>query len=497
MRYHTYMSCSSRVHRGLTLIDVIVGSALALIIFMGLFGILRASLQVSGLAKLKATATTIASSQMEYIRSLPYDAVGTDGGIPAGSIPQIATTTNGGLTYTVRTYIEYADDAKDGEGAADTNGIVTDYKRIKVTVSYTVGGITRQVTLVSNEAPQGIETNVGGGTLRLNIVNATGAAVSGATVRIVNASTSPDIDLSTFSDSYGQVILPGAPTSTEYQIAVSKTGYSSASTYQRTGTNANPTPGYLTVIGGSTTSSTFAIDLLATLIVRTFSPIAPALWSDLFNDTSKVASFTNTQVTGGALTLSGAPGSYPGSGTALSTTTAPQYLSSWTSASTTITTTGSTTVRFSVTDASGTLLPDAVLAGNAAGFTTTVDLSSISTSTYPALALRATLTSASVNETPAVLDWRIGYTAGPTPLPNVSFSLTGSKIIGTTGGGASLYKTVIATTTNASGVRQLSLEWDSYQLAVTGYTIATTTPDDPPFDILPGGTYDESIILTP
>lgn len=483
--------------RGLTLIDVIVGSALAVIIFMGLFGILRASLQVSGLSKLKATATTIASSQMEYIRSLPYDSVGTDGGIPAGAIAQSTTTTNGGLVYTVRTYIEYADNAKDGIGAADTNGITTDYKHIKVTVSYTVGGISRQVTLVSNRVPKGIETVTGGGTLRLNVVNATGAIVSGATVRIVNASTSPDIDLSTFSDSYGQVLLPGAPTSTEYQIAISKTGYSSATTYARTGTNANPTPGYLTVVDGSTTSSTFAIDLLATLIIRTFSPITAFLWSDEFDDATKITSPTNTQVTGGALTLSGVPGFYPASGSALSTAIAPQYLSAWTSASSTLVTSANTTAHFSVADATGTLLPDAVLAGNAAGFTGTVDLSGISTSTYPALTLRAALTSSNVNETPLVMDWRIGYDAGPTPIPNVPFTLTGSKIIGTTSGGASIFKTTIATTTNASGVRSLSLEWDSYQIAVTGYTIATSTPDDPPFDVLPGLVLDESLLLTP
>lgn len=482
--------------RGLTLIDVIVGSALAVTIFMGLFGILRASLQVSGLSKLKATATTIASSQMEYIRSLPYDSVGTDGGIPAGAIAQSTTTTNGGLPYTVRTYIEYADDAKDGTGAADSNGITTDYKHIKVTVSYAVGGVTRQVTLVSNESPQGLETTTGGGTLRLNVVNATGAAVSGATVRIVNASTSPDIDLTTFSDSYGQVLLPGAPTSTEYQVAVSKTGYSSASTYARVGTNANPTPGYLTVVGGSTTSSTFAIDLLATLIIRTFSPIAAFLWTDTFADASKLVSQSNTQVTGGALTLSGTPGFYASSGTALSTTTAPQYLAAWTSATSTISTSGNTTVRFSLVDAAGTLLPDAVLAGNAAGFTSTVDLSGVSTTTYPALALKATLTSSDVNETPLLMDWHIGYDAGPIPLPNVSFTLTGSKVIGTTSGGASIYKTTIATTTDASGVRSLSLEWDSYQFAATGYTLATSSPDDVPFDVLPGTSADESLILT-
>ncbi len=481
----------------MSLVDVIVGTALVVTVFAGLFGILRASLQISGLSKLKATATTIASSQIEYIRSLSYDAIGTDGGIPAGTIAQSTTTVNGGLPFTVRTYIEYADDAKDGLGVADTNHITTDYKHIKVTVSYTTAGITRSVTLVSNASPQGLETTTGGGTLTANIVNAVGTAVPGATVRIVNASTSPDIDLTTFSDSYGQVILPGAPTSTEYQITVSKTGYSSAQTYQRTGTNANPSPGYLTVVGGSTTSSTFAIDLLATLIVRTFSPITATVWTDTFTDASKLTAISNVQTAGGALTLSGLPGAYPASGSALSTTTAPSYLSGWTSASSTMATSPGTTALVSVADASGTLLPDAALPGNAAGFSGTINLSSISTTTYPGLRLRAALTSTDPNQTPSIQDWKLGYDAGPTPLPNVAFTLTSSKTIGSTGGGAPIYKNTVATTTAADGTRSLLLEWDLYQLSLaSGHTFISATPDDPPIELLPGALVDERIIVS-
>ncbi len=277
---------------------------------------------------------------------------------------------------------------------------------------------------------------------------------------------------------------------------MTKTGYSTATTYARTSTNANPSPGYLTVVGGSTTSSTFAIDLLATLIPRTFSPIAAALWTDLFTDTSKVVSFANTQVIGGALTLSGGVGTYAASGTALSTTTAPTYLAQWTNASSTVSLPAGTTALVSVTDSSGTLLPDAVLPGNLAGFSGTITLSSVSTTTYPALKLRATLTSSDPNVTPSISDWRIGYDEGPLPLPNVSFTLTSSKTIGSTSGGASIYKTTIATTTDSTGVRTLSLEWDLYQLSIPGKTVVSASPDDPPIELLPGVTVDERLILT-
>ncbi|HEY1041937.1 MAG TPA: hypothetical protein VGE48_00730, partial [Candidatus Paceibacterota bacterium] len=89
--------------RGMSLVDVIVGSALVLIVFVALLGLLRTSLLVSSSAKAKAGATAVATTQMEYIRSLDYATVGTIGGIPAGPVAQYATTTMNGIPYAVRT----------------------------------------------------------------------------------------------------------------------------------------------------------------------------------------------------------------------------------------------------------------------------------------------------------------------------------------------------------------------------------------------------------
>lgn len=485
-----------RSFRGLSLVDVIVGVALVSVIFVGLFGILRASVQVSGLAKLKAAATSVAVAQMEYLRSLPYASVGTVAGIPAGAVPQYASTTSGGIVFDVRTYIEYADDAADGAGGADTNGITADYKRAKVVVSYRVDSITRDVTLVTTIAPKGIESTSGGGTLFVSVVDAVGAPVSGATVRIQNSATSPVIDVSTFTDAYGLVNLPGAPTSTEYQVAVSKTGYSSATTYARDATNVNPTPGYLTVVEGSTTAGTFAIDRLATLVLRTLSPIAPFTWTDTFPNADELYSTVNAAVTGGAFTLIGAPGSYPANGSALSTTTAPLRLAAWTSAEAVVSAPVGTSALYSVADASGTLLPDALVPGNSTGLTGSVDLSLVSTTTYPALRLLGTLASGDPNVAPGILEWSLDYEAGPNPLPDVAVTLTGAKTTGSMTDGTPIYKTTVATTTDSAGVRTLYLEWDSYGISIPGYTVLSEEPV-PPYELLPNTTVDASMILTP
>lgn len=481
--------------RGMSFVDVIVGTALVLIVFVGLVGLLRASLQISGLAKARAGATAIAESQLEYIRGLDYSAVGTVGGIPAGVVAATSTQTVNGVAYTTRTLIVYEDNAADGLGAADTNGITADYKQVKVEVSYTLRNTPYSVSLISNYAPPGIESTGDGGTLTIAVVNASGVAVPGATVSIQNSATSPTVSFSTFSDALGLVQLPGAPTSTEYQIQVSKSGYSSAQTYTRDATNQNPTPGYLTVAKGQTTTGTFAIDALAPFTLKTFSPIQNVSFTDTFTNATALATQTGTTVNGGSVVLSGGAGTYGASGSARSVQVAPPYLTSWQSVSASVVRPANTTALVRVVDAQGQPIPDAVLSGNSAGFTTfPISLAGVSTTTYPSLALEALLGTGDPAVTSQVGEWTISYSEGPLPLPNVSFTLTGEKKRGTTGAGAPIYKTVIASTTGSTGVFTQSLEWDVY--TVSGLTLtpnASSTPS--PFTVDPGTAFEASLIL--
>ena len=472
--------------RGMSLVDVIVGSALILIVFLALLGLMRASLLVSSSAKAKAGATTVASSHLEYIRSLPYDAVGTMGGIPSGSIPQMATTTLNGISYGVRTLVQYVDDPKDGTGTGDTNGITTDYKRVRVTTTYLFRNEEREVALISNVSPRSVETTTGGGLLRIAVVSAGGLPVPGASVRIENTNIAPAIDITTFSDVAGAVILPGAPTSTAYQVTVEKGGYSSAYTYERDATNQNPTPGYLTVAKDQTTTGTFAIDALSYLTLNTFSPARTASTTDTFLDTGGIATLSGIEVSGGALRLAGGPGSYVPSGTVTAEPIVPVNLYEWDSVEGVRNVPAGTSFKLSIGDVNGTPLPDSSMPGNSTGFSSfPISLTGVSTTTYPGLTLLATLTSSSVASTPEILEWTLSYTEGPTPLPDVAVTLTGAKKKGTTGSGAPLYKTTVATTTGSLGSVTLPLEWDVYSLSLLDKTIiqASTTP---PYSLSPG-----------
>lgn len=482
--------------RGLSLIDAVVGSALVLVIFLALIGLLRSSLLVASLAKAKAGATAVADNQMEYIRSLPYDSVGTVGGIPAGVAAQNATTTQNSIQYGVRTFIEYVDDSADGLAGADSNSITTDYKRVKVSVSYTVRGTLRKVELVSNYAPPSIETTTNGGTVRIVVVNATGAVVPGATVRVVNSSTAPTVDLTTFSDASGVVLLGGAATSTEYQVFVSKESYSSTQTYARDITNQNPTPGYLTVVKNQTTTGTFAIDLLARITLSTYYQITATTTTDSFNTNAKIASQSNTQLSAGSLILSDdGLGGYVSDGSVRSIPITFTGLSLWTTASTSLALPGGTDIRVQVLDNLGAIIPDSQLPGNSAGFKgTSIDLSGISTTTYPTLALRADLQTNDSSVTPSINSWSVNALAGPTLASGISLTLVGAKTIGSTGAGSPILKSTVTTSTGVTGQSTLPLEWDSYSLSLSGYDVVDACYA-PAFSLSPGLTYANTLYL--
>ena len=478
----------SRSTRGFGLIDVIVGTALMLVLFMALFGVLRASLTLSTLAKAKAAATELASSQMEYLHGLSYDAIGTIGGIPAGTVAQNATSTIDGISYGIRTYIVYADDPADGVGINDTNGITTDYKMGKVTVSYSIYGLTKSVVLASNFVPPGIEAATNGGTLSIHVVDATGAGMSGATVHIVNTALTPSVDFTTFSNATGFSVIDGAATSSQYQVFVSRSGYSSAQTYARVSPNVNPNPGYLTIAKNQTTGATFAIDKLATLTLASFSPAVTTMFTDAFASSANLASMNQTQVSGGTLTLASqpAPIGYALSGSARSISISPSGLDGWGILDASLTTPPGTTAVVRVDDGAGTPIPDAVLPGNSTGFSTfPVSLTGLATSSYPQLSLEALLSTNATTTAPTISSWSLSHTEGPLPLPNIAFTLTGAKTIGTDANNAPLYKTIVSDTTGAAATKTETLEWDVYTPSF-GSSPLIESCTAAPYQLMPG-----------
>lgn len=486
----------------MTLVDVIVGMAIMLLVFLSIFGSFKIAIDLVYSTKAKAGAVALVADRLEYIRSLPYDSVGTVGGIPPGPLAQVATSTVNGLSYTISTLVQYVDDPADGTGNADGNGITADYKLVRVEANWIVRGSARSTYAVTTISPVGLETLASGGTLTINVLNASAAPVADARVTITNASTSPAINVSAETNDAGSVSFPGAPTAGGYHVVVTRTGYSTAQTYTASGANPNPSPADVAVINHKTSTLSLAIDQLSTLHVYDYSPPSTASYADTFADQSKLAATSSAVVSAGSLVLSGGAGSYAAIGAATSTSIAPGFLSQWGMFMATTSAPVGTTLKFriySIANDVYTPIPDAFLPGNSAGFaSTSVSLVGIPTATYPALALEASLATLSATDTPALADWSLSYALGPVPLAYVPMTIRGSKTIGTTATSAPIYKYTGSFSTGAAGDALIDpIEWDAYLVAPSGstYDIMERCPDS--ISVAPATTVNVSFTLVP
>lgn len=480
------MTIRSTKSSGFSFVEMLVTAALVALVFGGLFGSINSMIKLISNSKAKAGATALAVEQIEYIRSLPYDSIGTVSGVPAGALLQNSTTSLNGLVYSKRILVEYVDDPADGFGVADSNGILADYKRVKVEISWQNNVSSSSIALVTSIMPVGIESTAGGGTIRVNVFDALALPVSNAAVRFYNDSTTSTIDTTRYTNAEGIAYLAGAPAAANYQITATKSGYSTDGTTQATTSNPNPTTQPIAVAVSAISTMDFQIDLLSGLTIETKGEPTTGEFTDTFDDDTLVASYASTTRSGSEVELEGGAGSYAASGSVLSATTSPSILSSWEALSFNSSTTSSTSVRVSVYYESAgvlALVPDLDLPGNSFGYSGgPVDLSTLDTSTYDTLALQAILTTLDPNETPTLYDWTLSYIENQAAIANVDFTLHGAKVIGTDVSASPIYKFDLDATTNGSGIYSLpSIEWDVYSFILTdgAYQVLEVCPLSP------------------
>lgn len=490
----------THTQRGMTLIEVAVGVTILLVVFWGFYSLISSLRDLAMRNKLHSVALMLANEQVETIRALAYDTIGTVAGLPAGNIPQNETITYDGVSYTRRTFIQYVDDPADGLGNADT--LAADYKRIKVELSYTYHGTTQRFSLTTSIAPRSQESLAGAGILRLNVTNAENEPLGGATVHILNTTVATSVDITTYTNASGTVSFPGAWAGTGYEVTVSKSGYSSAQTYKATTTNPSPSPSPLTVAENSTTEMYFKIDLLSHINVVTRAWPVRSVWTDSYDDASRTSATSGVSITEGSLQLAGSVGTYTSTGTSTTSTIAPSPLDTWLFLETDGSVPAGTSICHRVTYDTGggtfAAIPDDILPGNAAGLcATTIDLSSLATSTYSSLRIVTTLRTTNALTTPRVDALTLSYREPALVTPNVNFSLRGSKTIGTDASGNQIYKFSQSYLTNSAGLwRSGDLEWDVYELTPSGVSIADSCPILP-ITLDPNTEYMQTIVTTP
>lgn len=261
--------------KGVTLIEVVVCVAIFAILSVSIFGVFTSI--VNGIIYYRETTTvsSLADQYIEIVRNMPYSQIGTIEGNPQGSLADLPNPLNliiNGTTYQVYYAISYVDDPADGTALAGTDPAPNDYKQVKLYIKNVSTGVTN--SFLTNVSPKGLEGLENGGALSIQVINAVGQPVPGATIHITNTNITPHIDLTRTADANGDWIEVGLPDSANsYHIVVTKSGYSTDQTAPITSQNPNPTKPDATISNGQVTQISFSIDQISNLVFNTLDQL--------------------------------------------------------------------------------------------------------------------------------------------------------------------------------------------------------------------------------
>jgi len=206
---------------GFTIVEVMVAMSVFAVLATAFAATLSASLRSLSSSKARTQAEQLASSQLEEMRRVAYDDLGTVGGNPTGIVTPTKTVTSGSQTLTVATKISYVNDKV--PTAKETGA---DYKSVVVTVtSETSTVLAKESTLIAppNQASQTdglMKVQVTDYVLNTVIPNAT-----------VTLGTGPDAPISDITDANGKVAFaaltptPATGATSTYTLDVTASGY--------------------------------------------------------------------------------------------------------------------------------------------------------------------------------------------------------------------------------------------------------------------------------
>ncbi len=261
--------------KGFTLIEILVTVAIFSLVALGIYGVITYGYKIILAARVRVLETQLANERVEIIRNLPYEQVGTIGGVPTGIIDQTTTTIRSKMQFQITTTIRNVDDPFDGTlGGTPNDTAPADYKMAQISVwcsSCSAPQVT-PVIFTTLVAPKGLESASQNGALFLKVFDAAGNLLPNAQVHITNTKVSPAINITDVTNVNGAYQLVDTPTSTwGYNIQVTKNGYTIDSTLVPTQQNPNPVKPPATVVSQNITNISFSIDQVSAINLSTLN----------------------------------------------------------------------------------------------------------------------------------------------------------------------------------------------------------------------------------
>lgn len=216
---------------GFTLVELVVAMTVMSIVALSILGLFTTLVRSAVYTKRKAVALTFATNQMEYLKSLPYDSLAVSGGsiYSTSLLPASTTQVLNGVTYTIKTTIDYVDEAYDGCGPYPTLALKQTYCRnypaptgspatdlnpadYKILHVSAYAPATNKLAEVDTQVSARVaETASTTGALFISVIDNTGNPISGATVQVSDITVTPNVTVADSTDINGNAIFYGLP----------------------------------------------------------------------------------------------------------------------------------------------------------------------------------------------------------------------------------------------------------------------------------------------
>jgi prepilin-type N-terminal cleavage/methylation domain-containing protein len=262
--------------RGFSLIEVIVGSAIFLVVAIAGYGAFTSLFQLANGNQERVIAVELANEQFEIIRNMPFSNIGIVSGIPNGTIVDNQSIVRGGVTFNIDYTIRDVDLPFDGQVGSTTNNDLSpaDAKFVQINVTCASCQDFQPVTISGQIAPKNLENTTSNGALFVSAIDANGNPVQGASVHVAYTATSSPIIIDDTTNNAGILQIVDVPPAVKaYGITVTKNGYSTDKTYAVSATNTTPVKEPATVAAQTLTQANFSIDKVSAMTVRSVTPM--------------------------------------------------------------------------------------------------------------------------------------------------------------------------------------------------------------------------------
>jgi prepilin-type N-terminal cleavage/methylation domain-containing protein len=302
--------------KGFTILEVLIGLGILGIVSSAIYFSYANVLDIVQASQYNSAALSIIETEIETVRNMRYEDVGTIGGIPNGILTASRSVTFGGSQFSLGTYVRSIDDPFDGTlGGNPSDPAPADFKLVQFEVTCNTCPRFRVISMASYVAPKNLENTSENGALFINVFDANGIPIPGATVHITNSTVVPPVNITDVTDAGGILQLYDVATSSAgYHIVVSKVGYSTDQTYSPSQV-ANPVHIDATVAEQQLTVVSLAIDRVSSLTLTSRDSFCGAVsamdlmltGAKLIGTAPNVPKYSSTQTTNasGILNLTG------------------------------------------------------------------------------------------------------------------------------------------------------------------------------------------------